>query len=180
MLTVGDAFPELRLRAIVGNDAHRDVVELTHLDYPGLWKVWFAWPNDFTQVCPTEIVAFAQRHADFVERDAQVLGFSVDSIHAHRAWRHQNPDLKDLPYPMVSDPARKLATALGILHPEEGVAMRATFVVDPDNRIRWACCSDLAIGRNVDEVLRVLSALQSGGLCACGWEPGDALLDASD
>jgi alkyl hydroperoxide reductase subunit AhpC len=176
MLTVGDRFPAFSLEALASRDPHRATLRLTEQDYPGRWKAWFAWPNDFTPVCPTEILSFGEHHEDFLDHDCEVLGFSIDSIHVHRAWRRAQPDLLDLPFPLVADPRRELATALGILHPTEGVCLRATFLVAPDGVIRWACAHDLRVGRNVDEVLRVLAALQAGGLCRCGWEPGDPFL----
>jgi alkyl hydroperoxide reductase subunit AhpC len=131
---------------------------------------------DFTFVCPTEIAEFGRRNADFADRDAQLLGVSTDTQFVHLAWRNQHPDLKDLPYPMVADTKRELSTALGVLHKEEGVPLRATFVVDPDGVIRFVSVNDLAVGRSVDEVLRVLDALQTGELCPCNWKKGEDTL----
>src|SRR5690606_3801023 len=112
----------------------------------------------------------------FADRDAIVLGGSTDTHYVHLAWRKDHPDLKSLPYPMLADTKRELTSALGILHPEEGVALRATFIVDPDGIIRWAQANDLSVGRNVDEVLRVLDALQTDELCPCNWKKGEATL----
>ena len=179
MLTVGDKFPDFRLQAVVGRKPGSEFQEVTNHTYPGRWLVVFAWPMDFTFVCPTEIVEFGRRQADFHERDAQVLGFSTDTHYVHLAWRDQHPDLKDLPYPMLADTKRELSAALGILHAEEGVALRATFVVDPEGTIRYASANDLSVGRNVDEVLRILDALQTGELCPCNWRSGEPTLQVA-
>src|SRR5438093_6881358 len=114
MLTVGDRFPDFHLQAVVGLEP--EFAELTHQSHPGRWRVIFFWPMDFTFVCPTEIAEFGARHADFVERDAQLLGVSADTHYVHLAWRRQHPDLRDLPYPMLADTKRELSIALGVLH----------------------------------------------------------------
>jgi peroxiredoxin (alkyl hydroperoxide reductase subunit C) len=131
---------------------------------------------DFTFICPTEIAEFGKREGDFADRDAQVLGASTDSHFVHLAWRHDHKDLRSLPFPMLADTKRELSTALGILHKQDGVALRATFIVDPQNVIRWASVNDLSVGRNVDEVLRVLDALQTDELCPCNWKQGEPTL----
>jgi peroxiredoxin (alkyl hydroperoxide reductase subunit C) len=109
----------------------------------------------------------------FLERDAQVLGASVDSEFVHWAWRNQHPDLKDLPYPMLSDIKHELSAALGILDPKAGVSQRATFIVDPENVIRFVYVTDLSVGRDPQEVLRVLDALQTDEFCPCNWHKGE-------
>jgi peroxiredoxin (alkyl hydroperoxide reductase subunit C) len=114
-----------------------------------------------------------------VDRDAQVLGASTDTHFVHLAWRKNHPDLAKLPFPMLADTKRELATELGILHKQDGVALRATFIVDPQNVIRWASVNDLSVGRNVDEVLRVLDALQTDELCPCNWKKGEATLEVA-
>jgi peroxiredoxin (alkyl hydroperoxide reductase subunit C) len=131
---------------------------------------------DFTFICPTEIAEFGKREGDFADRDAQVLGASTDTHFVHLAWRKNHPDLAKLPFPMLADTKRELATELGILHKQDGVALRATFIVDPQNVIRWASVNDLSVGRNVDEVLRVLDALQTDELCPCNWKQGEPTL----
>jgi alkyl hydroperoxide reductase subunit AhpC len=134
---------------------------------------------DFTFVCPTEIAAFGARERDFRDRDAQLLGASTDSHFVHLAWRKDHKDLKDLPFPMLADTKRELSTALGILHKQDGVPLRATFIVDPTGVIRWVSVNDLSVGRNVDEVLRTLDALQTDELCPCNWKAGDDTLKAA-
>jgi alkyl hydroperoxide reductase subunit AhpC len=178
MLTIGDRFPKFSQKAVVSLEKGKEFQELTSEDHPGKWKVVFFWPKDFTFVCPTEIAAFGARNRDFLDRDAQVLGVSTDNEFVHLAWRKSHPDLKALPFPMLSDLTRQLSQALGILHPTEGVAMRATFIVDPEGIIRFVSVTDLDVGRNVDEVLRVLDALQTDELCPCNWQKGEPTLEA--
>ena len=131
---------------------------------------WFepAWPIGFA--------AFGKMNKDFSDRDAQILGGSTDSEFVHLAWRQSHPDLKELPFPMLADIKRELCAALGILDPQEGVAQRATFVVDPHNLIRFVAVNDLSVGRNPQEVLRVLDALQTDELCPCNWHKGEDVL----
>src|ERR1043166_6045048 len=133
MLTIGDKFPSFDLKAVVSTDAKTAFKQVSDKSDAGKWKVYFFWPKDFTFVCPTEIAAFGKLNRDFSDRDAQVLGASTDSEFVHLAWRQPHPGLKDLPFPMLADIKRELTTALGILDPHEGVAQRATFVVDPQN-----------------------------------------------
>ena len=130
-------------------------------------------------VCPTEIAAFGKLNREFQDRDAQLLGGSTDSEYVHLAWRQNHDDLKDLPFPMLADIKRELCTALGILDPNEGVAQRATFIVDPQNVIRFVSVNDLSVGRNPAEVLRVLDALQTDELCPCNWTKGEKTLTAA-
>ncbi len=155
------SFPPFALQAVTSLDAGKEFTVLGEGSFPGKWLVLFAWPMDFTFVCPTEIAEFGHRFADFAERGAQLLGFSTDTQYVHLAWRQHHPDLKSLPFPMLADTKRELSQALGILHPEDGVPLRATFIVDPKGQIRFASVHDLSVGRNVDEVLRTLDALQT-------------------
>src|SRR6266704_1124763 len=173
MLTVGENFPAFNLTAVVDLDPKKAFEEICNESYPGKWKVVFFWPKDFTFVCPTEIAAFGKKTRDFADRDAQVLGVSTDNEYVHLAWRKSHPDLKDLPFPMIADVRRDLSTALGIMHPTAGVAMRATYIVDPEGTIRFVSVTDLDVGRNVDEVIRVLDALQTDELCPCNWHKGE-------
>ena len=179
MLTIGDKFPAFQQKAVVSLDKGKEFRDLTEADYKGKWKVVFFWPKDFTFVCPTEIAAFGKRDPDFQDRDAQVLGVSTDNEYVHLAWRNAHPDLKNIPFPMLSDIKRELSGALGIIHPTDGVAMRATFIVDPDGIIRYVNVTDMDVGRNVDEVVRVLDALQTDELCPCNWQKGQPTLSAA-
>src|SRR5690349_5202650 len=179
MLTVGDKIPQFKLKAVVSRTPGEQFADVTHESHAGKWLVLFFWPMDFTFVCPTEIAEFGHEAAAFASRNAQVLGASTDTHWVHLAWREQHPALKDLPFPMLADTKRELSSALGILHKQDGVCLRATFIVDADGIIRFASVNDLSVGRNVDEVLRVLDALQTDELCPCNWQKGDATLEAA-
>lgn len=172
MLGVGQTFPAFTVKATVSNDIADAFTDVSHTSYAGKWLVVFFWPKDFTFVCPTEIAEFGKLNKEFAERDAQVLGASTDSEFVHLAWRQHKEELNQLPFPMLADVKRELTTALGILDPQEGVAQRATYIVDPEGVIRFAMVTDLNVGRNVKEVLRVLDALQTDELCPCNWEKG--------
>ncbi|HRC54850.1 MAG: peroxiredoxin [Myxococcales bacterium] len=179
MLTVNDRFPSFSLKAVVSQEPGKQFVDLTETSFAGKWKVVFFWPKDFTFVCPTEIAAFGKLSRDFADRDAQLLGVSTDSEYVHLAWRGSHPDLKDLPLPMVADIKRELSAACGVLDRAEGVALRATFVVDPEGVIRFVSVNDLSVGRNPQEVLRVLDALQTDELCPCNWQKGQDTLQVA-
>jgi peroxiredoxin (alkyl hydroperoxide reductase subunit C) len=179
MLTVGDKFPSFDLNAVVDVDPAKAFERITDQSNKGKWKIVFFWPKDFTFVCPTEIAAFGKLNGDFNDRDAVVYGASIDSEFVHLAWRQNHADLKDLPFAMLADIKRELTTALGILDKNEGVAMRATYIVDPDGIIRFASVTDLNVGRNTQEVLRVLDALQTDELCPCNWQKGQDVLKAA-
>lgn len=179
MLTVGDKFPAFDLKAVVSTDPKEAFAQFTDRSFEGKWLVVFFWPKDFTFVCPTEIAAFGKLNGEFADRDAQVLGASTDSEFVHHAWRVHHDDLRDLPFPMLADIKRELSTELGILDKTEGVALRATFIVDPEGIIRFASVNDLSVGRNPQEVLRVLDALQTDELCPCNWQKGQDTLQAA-
>jgi peroxiredoxin (alkyl hydroperoxide reductase subunit C) len=179
MLQIGEKFPDFELTATVSTekDEAKAFKTITGDSYSGKWKLYFFWPKDFTFVCPTEIAAFGKLNSEFTDRDCQVLGASTDNEYVHAAWRTHHADLKDLPFPMLSDIRRDLSGQLGILDEKAGVAQRATFLVDPDNIIRFIYVTDLSVGRNPQEVLRVLDALQTDELCPCNWQKGEATLN---
>ena len=179
MLTIGDKFPAIDLKAVVSIDAKTAFKPIYDKTDEGQWKVVFFWPKDFTFVCPTEIAAFGKLNKEFNERDAVVYGVSTDSEFVHLAWRQNHADLKTLPFPMLADLKRELSSALGILDKAEGVCLRATFIVDPEGIIRFVSVNDLSVGRNPQEVLRVLDALQTDELCPCNWQKGDDVLKAA-
>lgn len=176
MLGVGEKFPDFKVTATVSLEKGKEFKEITNEDYPGKWKVYFFWPKDFTFVCPTEIAAFGKINKEFQDRDAQVLGGSTDSEFVHHAWRTHHEDLKNLPFPMLADIKRELTGPLGIIDESAGVAQRATYIVDPEGIIRFAYVTDLSVGRNPQEVLRVLDALQTDELCPCNWQKGQETL----
>ena len=183
MLSVGDTLPSFSLTAVKGGPAGLKLdsafTEISDTSDAGKWKLIFFWPKDFTFVCPTEIVAFGKLAGDFTDRDTVVYGVSTDSEFVHLNWRIHHEDLKTLTIPMLADIKRELSAALGVLDKKEGVALRATFLVDPDGIIRYVSVNDLSVGRNPQEVLRVLDALQSDELCPCNWQKGEETLKAA-
>jgi lipoyl-dependent peroxiredoxin subunit C len=179
MLTIGDKFPSFDLKAVVSTDPKSAFKDISDKSEPGKWKVVFFWPKDFTFVCPTEIAAFGKLNREFADRDAVLYGASTDSEFVHLAWRQNHADLKALPFPMLADLKRELSQSLGILDKTEGVCLRATFIVDPEGIIRFVSVNDLSVGRNPQEVLRVLDALQTDELCPCNWQKGDDVLKAA-
>ncbi len=181
MLTVGDTFPQFSLTAVKGGPDGLggpgvSFTEISSESNPGKWKVIFFWPKDFTFICPTEIAAFGKLNGEFEDRDAVLLGASTDSEFVHLNWRKYNDDIRDLPIPMLADVKRELASALGILDKTAGVALRATFIVDPQGTIQWASVNGLNVGRNPQEVVRILDALQTDELCPCNWTAGSETL----
>jgi alkyl hydroperoxide reductase subunit AhpC len=179
MLTVGDKLPEFSLTAVSGKDPKTAFAPATNASYAGKWLVLFAWPKDFTFVCPTEIVGFNELNGEFADRDAQLLGLSTDSDFVHLAWRQSRDDLGQVVFPWLADHKRELSGALGILDKSEGVALRATFIVGPEGIIRHVSVNDLSVGRNPREVLRILDALQTDELCPCNWQQGEDTLKAA-
>jgi lipoyl-dependent peroxiredoxin subunit C len=179
MLTVGDKLPTFNLTAVNGTDPKTAFVPTSNKTHASKWLVIVAWPKDFTFVCPTEIVGFDQLTGEFADRDAQLLGLSTDSDFVHLAWRQSREDLGRVKYPWLADIKREFSSALGILDKAEGVCLRATFIVDPDGVIRFAAVNDLSVGRNPQEVLRTLDALQTDELCPCNWQKGETTLKAA-
>jgi lipoyl-dependent peroxiredoxin subunit C len=176
MLSVGEKFPQFNVKATVSNDLNSAFVDINNDTYKGKWLVVFFYPKDFTFVCPTEITGFAKHNQAFLDRDAQLLTGSTDSEFVHHAWRTHHKDLNSLPFPMLADIKRELTSALGILDKDAGVAQRATFIVDPQGIIRFVYVTDLSVGRNPEEVLRVLDALQTDELCPCNWHQGEDVI----
>ncbi|MCG8474705.1 MAG: peroxiredoxin [Cytophagales bacterium] len=179
MISIGEAFPQFEKTAVVSLEKGQEFVTLTAEQFRnevGQWTVMFWWPKDFTFVCPTEIAAFNESFEDFRDRDTSLIGASTDSEFVHLAWRKDHEDLRGLKFPMLADTSKSLAEELGILEPNEKIAYRATFIIDPDGIIRWVSVYDLNVGRNVKEVIRVLDGLQTDELCPCNWEKGEATL----
>jgi lipoyl-dependent peroxiredoxin subunit C len=150
--------------------------EISLDDYKGKWLVLYFYPADFTFVCPTEIQAFDKAINDFKDRDAELLTASTDSHYVHKGWCEAKSELKNLHHPMLADVTKRISMDYGLLIPDKGIALRGTFVIDPTGIVRWSNVNDLPVGRNVDEVLRVLDALQTGELCPCNWKKGEATL----
>ena len=176
MLTVGDKLPDFTVPVQQGVDALPGGETLSQDSFPGKWKVLFYWPKDFTFVCPTEIEGYGELKGDFADRDAVLIGASTDTAHVHFAWRRSDERLVKADFPWIADNKRELAEALGILEKDEGVALRATFIVDPDNIIQHVTVNGLNVGRNPQETLRILDALQTDELCPCNWVQGEEVL----
>jgi alkyl hydroperoxide reductase subunit AhpC len=175
MIVPGSKFPAFQTTACVGIEPGKEFRTIASRDFPGKWLVLYTYPKDFTFVCPTEITEFDQKVAEFAERSAVLLGGSTDNEYSHLAWRREHPELRNLAHPLLFV-SPTMAASLGILHPDAGVALRATFIVDPEGIVRFTSANDLSVGRNVDEVLRVLDGLQTGELVACNWRKGQATL----
>jgi peroxiredoxin (alkyl hydroperoxide reductase subunit C) len=174
-IQIGQEAPNFKATAVCG-DSFKDV-SLT--DYRGKWVVLFFYPLDFTFVCPTEITAFSDAQAEFSKRNAQVLGVSVDSQYSHLAWiktPRKKGGLGPLAFPLVADLTKDIGRSYGVLEEAIGITYRGLFVIDPAGKVRYQLCHDLGIGRNVEEVLRVLDAIQlvdkTGEVCPAGWKPG--------
>ncbi|MGF7216990.1 peroxiredoxin (alkyl hydroperoxide reductase subunit C) [Spirosoma lacussanchae] len=180
IVSVGSEFPEFKKLAVVSLDKGNEFYEISSDDHrqAGKWLVMFWWPKDFTFVCPTEIAEFNKKFDDFEDRDTMLVGASTDSEFVHLAWRKNHDDLRGLKFPMLADTSKSLADELGILEANEKVAYRVTYIVDPQGIVRWVAVNDLSVGRNVNEVLRVLDALQTDELCPCNWTKGEATLAA--
>ncbi|MCC6276753.1 MAG: peroxiredoxin [Oligoflexia bacterium] len=140
----------------------------------GKWVTLFFYPLDFTFVCPTEVTEFSKRYTEFREKNCEVLGVSIDSIYSHKAWADQ---IGGLSYQLLSDMHKDVGRRYGVLIEDKGFHLRGTFIIDPEGTLRWMNVSDNSVGRSVDEVLRVLSALQTGKLTSCEWKPGQKTLN---
>lgn len=173
---VGLEAPDFRATAVVDQEFR----ELSLRDYRGRDVVLFFYPLNFTFVCPTEITAFSDRHSEFARLDAAILAVSVDSPYSHLAWvqtERKSGGLGDVAYPLVSDLNKEIARAYHVLDEEAGTALRGLFLIDPDGVIRHSTVNDVAVGRSVDETLRVLQAFQlvrhrPGQVCPADWTPG--------
>jgi peroxiredoxin 2/4 len=165
MIQVGQQAPDFTLEGV----SDGDFTSATLSEYRGKWVVLFFWPLDFTFICPTEILEFSGRGKEFEDLDAVILGASTDSKYAHKAWTER---LGKINFKMLSDINKEVSQQYGILIEGQGIALRGTFIIDPHGKIRYQLVHDLSVGRSVDEVLRVLNALQTGELCPVGWQPG--------
>jgi lipoyl-dependent peroxiredoxin subunit C len=178
MISLGQKFPDFKKKATISIKPGKEFTEITNNDHINKkrWLVMFWYPKDFTFVCPTEIIEFNNNKKEFEKRNADLIGASTDSEFSHLGWMVSHPDLRNLEIPLLADTSKSLSDALGIQESNEKIAYRATFIVDPEGAVKWICVNDLGIGRNVEEVLRVLDALQSGGLTPCNWKTGEKTL----
>ena len=177
MLSVGDKLPNFTLSVQQGIAALPGGETIDLATYaPGKWKILFFWPKDFTFICPTEIIGYGDLAGDFADRDAVLIGGSTDSDFVHFAWRKADERLAKCDFPWIADNKHELTRALGILDKDAGVALRATFIVDPENVIQHITVNGLNVGRNPAETLRILDALQTDELCPCNWQGGEETL----
>lgn len=177
MKTVGDTVTKFALTGI--NPGKDDFFTITDESFKGKWKVVVYYPKDFTFVCPTEIVAYDKLHDAFAERDAVLLTGSTDNEFCKLAWQRSHPDLGKITHIQFADTARgefSLIEQLGVFYAPAGAALRATFIIDPDNIIQHVTVNNLNVGRSPEETLRILDALQTGELCACNRKIGGETL----
>ncbi|HEX2912788.1 MAG TPA: peroxiredoxin [Chloroflexia bacterium] len=175
MPLVGNPAPDFNMQSTRNLETLEENVSLA--DYHGKWLVLFFYPMDFTFVCPTEITAFSDRIEEFNDLGVEVVGVSTDSKFVHKAWIETPRDkngLGQINYPLAADQNLQVSRAYDVLIEEEGVALRGLFVIDPDGILQYQVIHNLNVGRSVDEVLRVIQALQTGGRCAANWRPGQS------
>jgi len=173
MAKVGQPAPDFNMPSTKNIETLGENVKLS--DYKGKWLILLFYPLDFTLVCPTELIAFSDRLDELQGAGAEVLGVSTDSVYSHRAWLKTPQDkggIEGVKYPIASDIGGKLARQYNILVEEANIALRGLFIVDPKGTLQYAVTHSLNIGRSVDETLRVLQGLETGGLCSAGWKPG--------
>lgn len=169
-IAVGSMVPDFSASAVVG-----DTVKKIRLsDFRGKWVVLYSYTKDDTALCASENHAFSAKAPEFEKLNAQLIGLSVDTVASHREW--QAKKLGPLPYPWIADESKELCEQLGILHADTGLALRTTLIINPDSVLRYAAICDLATGRSIGEVLRVLQALQTGKPTPCDWQPGEPTL----
>lgn len=178
VLGIGEQFPYFEKKAVVNTDKGIGFEPISNnfSNDGGQWAVMFWWPKDFSGLCPTELEGFNAAFDEFAKRNTVIIGASTDSEYVHQAWRTHREGLRDLRYPLLADTSKSLAQELGILGGDDQIAYRVTYIIDPNNVVRWLCMNDFAIGRNVDDVLRTLDALQSGSACPFNWKKGEPTL----
>ena len=172
---VGKPAPDFRLEGVVGTEPGKEFKALALKDFKNKWLVLFFYPADFTDVCPTEIRGFSDSLESFSTLNAEIVAVSTDSKWSHLAWIKRG-DLGNLRYPLLADFNKETARAYGVLDAEKGVALRGLFIIDPNGVLQYQVVHNLDVGRSLEETLRVLEALQSGGLCPIGWRPGQKTL----
>jgi lipoyl-dependent peroxiredoxin subunit C len=182
MKTIGDKLDAFSITGVKPGFNHHEengvlaFETITEKSFPGKWKVIYFWPKDFTFVCPTEIVGFDKIAKQFEERDTVLLGGSTDNEFSKLGWRRDHKDLNKLGHWSFGDSKGSLVDMLGVRDRNEGVALRATFIVDPDNVIQHVSVNNLNVGRNPDEILRILDGLQTDELCPCNRNVGGGTL----
>ena len=178
-VSVGQPAPNFNVKAYdrTKNGTDKEFTNVSLNDFKGKWVCLFFYPLDFTFVCPTELVAFNKMLGEFADRNCVVLTASTDSEFSHKGWCESHNDLKGMRYLMLADTTHTLARAFGVLKEDAGIAYRGIFLIDPNGVVRWLAVHDLPVGRNVEEVLRVLDALQTDKLCPCNWHKGEETIN---
>ncbi|HMU40508.1 MAG TPA: peroxiredoxin [Pseudomonadota bacterium] len=171
-IQVAQKAPEFKTQALVG----KEFKTISLSDYAGRWVLLMFYPMDFTFVCPTELVGLNDKHQDFADRDCVVLAASTDTVFSHLGWTRADARLANLKYPILADVTKSISRDYGVLLEDKGFALRGTFLIDPAGVLRWASIHDTTAGRSIDEMVRVLDALQTGELCPVNWKKGDATL----
>jgi alkyl hydroperoxide reductase subunit AhpC len=161
--------PGFKLEGVIGGEFGEVGLE----QYRGKWLVLFFYPLDFTFVCPTEILEFSRKNGEFEAAGAKLLTVSVDSKYSHLAWQKE---IGSVAYPMLSDITKSVSRDYGVLLEDKGIALRGLFIINPEGIVAYELVHDLSIGRNVEEILRVLKAIQTGELCPVNWHPGEKTL----
>jgi peroxiredoxin (alkyl hydroperoxide reductase subunit C) len=160
---------------------NEQIKKISLKEYRGKWLILFFYPADFTFVCPTELGELADHYPQFRAEGAEVVSVSVDTVFVHKAWHDTSSTIKKITYPMLADPARRVATAYGTLIEEEGLSLRGTFLIDPDGILKAYEIHDNSIGRSIDELIRKLQAAKfvaehGGEACPMNWKPGEKTL----
>ncbi len=182
MMTIGKTIPDFELDAY----QNEEIKKIKLSDYKGRWLVLIFYPNDFTFICPTELEEAAIHYEEFQKLNAEVLSISTDTVHVHKAWHDTSEAIKKITYPMVADPTGNLCRTFGTYIEEEGLSLRGTFIIDPDQILRTIEIHHNDIGRSAKETMRKLKAAQfvrehKGQVCPASWEPGkDTLTPGMD
>jgi peroxiredoxin (alkyl hydroperoxide reductase subunit C) len=177
MVNINEEAPEFTEEAFINGE----IKKISLSDYRGKWVVLFFYPADFTFVCPTELGELADHYDEFKKLDAEVISVSTDTAFVHKAWHDNSETIKKIKYPMLADPARRVTKSYWTLIENEGLSLRATYIIDPDGKIKVFEFNDNSIGRSVEEILRKLQAAQyvkkhGGEVCPMNWKPGEKTL----
>ena len=176
-IKVGHSVPDFHFQALLKNKTKKGKLS----DYRGQWLVLFFYPADFTFICPTELEEMADHYKEYVKHNTEVLSVSTDKVETHKAWHDTSPAVKKVEFPMVADPNGRLSKAFGVYIEDEGVALRGTFLIDPDGVLKAMEVHDNSVGRSARELFRKLQAAQyvskhGGQVCPASWEPGKETL----
>ena len=177
MVNINEKAPEFTEDAFVNDE----IKKLSLSDYKGKWVVLFFYPADFTFVCPTELGELADNYGEIKKLNAEIISVSVDTAFVHKAWHDNSPTIKKIKFPMLSDPARRVTKAYWTLIENEGVSLRATYIINPEGIVKAFEFHDNSIGRNIQELIRKLQAAQyvnkhKGEVCPMNWHPGKKTL----